>query len=40
MTQKRSEEKLSTNGVTQGNLGVPLSPNSFDLHREQEELIY
>ena len=27
-----SEEKFSTTGVTQGNLELPLLPNSLDLH--------
>ena len=37
---RKSEEKFSTAGVTQENLGLPLPPNSFDLHQEEEELIY
>ena len=30
-----SEEKVSTTGVTQGNLGLLLSPNSPDLTQTQ-----
>ena len=28
-----SEEKVSITGVTQGNLELPLPPNSLDLHK-------
>ena len=28
-----SEEKVSTTGVTQGNLELPLPPNSLDSHQ-------
>ena len=30
-----SEEKVSTTGVTQGNLELPLPPNSLDSHQTQ-----
>ena len=30
---RRSEQKLSTNGVTHGKLWLPLPPNSLDLHQ-------
>ena len=29
--------KLSTTGVTQGNLGLPVAPNSLDLHQTQKK---
>ena len=36
IARRRPEEKLSTTGVTQGKLvtlGLPLRPNSLDLHQ-------
>ena len=39
-TRRRCKEKLSTTGVIQGNLGLPLPPNSLDLHHQQKGLIY
>ena len=35
-TLPRSEEKLSTVGVPQGNLGLPFAPHSLDLHQTQK----
>ena len=32
-----SEEKVFTAAVTQGNLELPLSPNSFDLHQTKKQ---
>ena len=40
IARRKSEENFFTTGVTQENLGLPLPPNSFDLHQQQEELIY
>ena len=33
---RKPEGKLSTTGVTQGNLGLPLPPNSLYLHQTQK----
>ena len=30
-------EEVSTTGVTQGNLELPLPPNSLDLHQTQKQ---
>ena len=30
-------EEVSTTGVTQGNLELPLPPNSFDSHQTQKQ---
>ena len=38
IAQEKSEEKLTTTGVT--HLGLPLPPNSLDLHQQQKELSY
>ena len=35
--QRRSEEKFFITGVTQGNLELPLSRNSLDLHLRQKQ---
>ena len=35
---QRSEEKFSSIGVTQGSLGIPLSPNSPDLHQKNNKM--
>ena len=32
-----SEEKVSTTAVTQGNLELPLPPNSLDLHQTKKQ---
>ena len=34
---RRRSEELSTTGVTQGNLGLPLPPNSLHLHETQKQ---
>ena len=37
IAQRRSDGKHSTTGVEQGNLRLPLPPNSFDLHQTQKQ---
>ena len=32
-----SEEKVSTTAVTQGNLEIPLAPNSLNLHQTKKQ---
>ena len=36
-TRRRFEKNLSITGVTQGNLGLTLPPNSLDLHQTQNQ---
>ena len=37
IARRRSEEKLSTTGATQWNLGLPLPPDSLDLNQTQKQ---